>query len=100
MVILHVTCYLTDGMKYWTKSVSTDSSLTPWEKRKGNAINIELTGYVLLTLAANDNRQVGLMVLKWLTSQRNPEGGYSSTQVGVSTRKLGIWFTVSYAELK
>ena len=68
-------------MKYWTKA----KPIQPNEKRHhGNnekAINIELTAYALLTLALNNERDEGLQVLKWLISQRNPNGGFSSTQV-------------------
>ena len=72
-------------MKYWTKADSaSNTNNSPWQKRKGNALNIELTAYALLTLAENNKRKDGLMVLKWLTAQRNPNGGYSSTQVTTS----------------
>lgn len=69
------------GMKFWTKSdVPTNSNHDPWEKDKGKALSVELSAYAMLALSAADNRKDGLMVLKWLTSQRNPQGGYSSTQ--------------------
>jgi hypothetical protein len=73
---------LIGGMKFWTKSdVPTNSNHDPWEKDKGKALSVELSAYAMLALSAADNRKDGLMVLKWLTSQRNPQGGYSSTQV-------------------
>lgn len=69
-------------MKYWKKADTTlNPDLNPWEKDKGKALNVELTAYALLGLAAANNRDDGLPVLKWLTGQRNPEGGFSSTQV-------------------
>ncbi|XP_045204949.2 CD109 antigen-like isoform X1 [Mercenaria mercenaria] len=69
------------GMKYWKKATApTNPDLNPWEKDKGKALNIELTAYALLALTAANNQDDSLQVLKWLTSQRNPNGGYSSTQ--------------------
>ena len=72
-------------MKHWAKAEAKTPAMSsdPWERRKneGKAMNIELTAYGLLSLAANDDQIEGLQVLKWLTSQRNPNGGYSSTQV-------------------
>lgn len=53
----------------------------PWQKRNGVAVDIELTAYALLTLAAKKDRTDGVQVLKWVTEQRNPDGGFSSTQV-------------------
>ena len=40
-----------------------------------------MTAYALLTLAAKGDFVEGLPVLKWITEQRNPNGGFSSTQV-------------------
>jgi CD109 antigen len=42
--------------------------------------NIELTSYVLLILASQRNITECVPVCKWLVSQRNSLGGYSSTQ--------------------
>lgn len=71
-------------MKYWKKPDSAaDTNLNLWHKSNHKAINVELSAYGLLALATVDNRDDGLLVLKWLTSQRNPNGGFSSTQVNL-----------------
>ncbi|KAH3723828.1 hypothetical protein DPMN_049623 [Dreissena polymorpha] len=55
----------------------------PDRDRKGAAVDIELTSYVLLSLTIKTDRQNGLPVLKWITAQRNAEGGFSSTQLPI-----------------
>ncbi|KAL4240835.1 hypothetical protein ACF0H5_001623 [Mactra antiquata] len=68
------------GTKYWEKSSQTTDATKPWTNRNGIAINIEITSYALLTLAYKEQRVEGIKVLKWITEQRNPNGGFSSTQ--------------------
>ena len=74
-------CFVLEGMKYWTKAKPIQTNERRHHSNNGKAINIELTAYALLTLALNNERDEGLQVLKWLISQRNPNGGFSSTQV-------------------
>lgn len=50
-------------------------------KDQAKAVDIETTAYALLSLGVQKDLEGGLPVLKWVTSQRNPEGGFSSTQV-------------------
>ena len=70
------------GLKWWQKELASGSSnVKPWAKRSGQAINIEMTAYALLTLASKSDTVNGLPILKWITEQRNPNGGFSSTQV-------------------
>ena len=71
-----------DGMKHWHK-VQTQSSSNYWTPPHGqsNPIDIEMTSYALLVYGANNHITGGLPVMKWITSQRNPQGGFSSTQV-------------------
>lgn len=81
---------VTGGMKYWKKAdAPVKKDLRPWAKNKGKALNVELSAYALLALAESDNREDGMLVLKWLTSQRNPEGGFASTQVNFIVRDFG-----------
>ncbi|XP_064609434.1 CD109 antigen-like [Liolophura sinensis] len=42
--------------------------------------NVEATSYALLTIAERRKTTDGLPVIKWLAQQRNPTGGYASTQ--------------------
>ncbi|WAQ99032.1 CD109-like protein [Mya arenaria] len=69
------------GMRYWKKTETTvKPAAHQWDKPNGKALSVELSAYGLLALAAIGNRDDGLLVLKWLTSQRNPNGGFASTQ--------------------
>lgn len=71
-----------DGLKFWSKP-ATGIQWKGWAppKDQSKAVDIETTAYALLNLGVNKDLEGGLPVLKWITSQRNPEGGFSSTQV-------------------
>ncbi len=63
---------------YWKASESVDI-IEP--------LDIETTGYVLLTILARGRRQdivEGASVVRWLTKYRDNLGGFSSTQVKIS----------------
>ncbi|CAK9299134.1 unnamed protein product [Gordionus sp. m RMFG-2023] len=69
-------------MTYWIntdklKSCESDNKICEYIPI---SLDFEQTSYVLLTLALNKNIEEGIPVLKWLLSQRNSIGGYSSTQ--------------------
>lgn len=63
--------------KWWNKPLSESELKNPWYN-KPNSVNVEMTSYALLALL-NSNQQV-FPILKWLIAQRNPEGGFQSTQ--------------------
>ncbi|XP_052721975.1 CD109 antigen-like isoform X2 [Crassostrea angulata] len=71
-----------DGMKHWHKAQTQTDSHHYWSPphRQSNPIDIEMTSYALLVYASNNQFTDGLSVMKWITSQRNPQGGFSSTQ--------------------
>ncbi|KAK7492650.1 hypothetical protein BaRGS_00016129, partial [Batillaria attramentaria] len=70
------------GLKHWhAATTQTTSQGHYWRRPSGApARDVELTSYALLTYAAGNNFMGGLDVMKWVASQRNPNGGYSSTQ--------------------
>lgn len=72
-----------DGMKHWHKAQTQTDSHHYWSPphRQSNPIDIEMTSYALLVYAYNNQFTDGLSVMKWITSQRNPQGGFGSTQV-------------------
>ncbi|VDO71903.1 unnamed protein product [Onchocerca flexuosa] len=43
-------------------------------------VDVEMTAYVLLTYMLRDDTDKALPLVRWLTSQRNAFGGFSSTQ--------------------
>lgn len=63
--------------KWWNKPLTESEMKSPWYG-KPNSVNVEMTAYALLALSAA-NQQV-FPILKWLIAQRNPEGGFQSTQ--------------------
>ncbi|KAK3607698.1 hypothetical protein CHS0354_016722 [Potamilus streckersoni] len=74
-----------DGTKHW-EQIEDESNRLIWMPpfQQANARNIKTTAYVLLTYALKNDIRNGLLVMKWLISQRNPTGGFSSTQVSCS----------------
>ena len=71
-------------MKHWHKTeTQTSSHRHHWTPphQQSNPIDIEMTSYALLVYAYNKDFADGLSVMKWLTTQRNANGGFASTQV-------------------
>ena len=72
-------------MTHWEteKESEPDPSVPVWKRpyHRAGASNIEMTAYGLLVYTAEHKVFSGLPTLKWLASQRNPNGGFSSTQV-------------------
>ncbi|XP_066457894.1 alpha-2-macroglobulin-like protein 1 [Eleutherodactylus coqui] len=71
-----------DGLLYWTQDTKSDSE-SYWSK--ANSVEVEMTSYVLLSLASiknPTNQQLGDMaaIIRWLSRQQNSRGGFSSTQ--------------------
>lgn len=48
---------------------------------KPRSQDVEMTAYALLTYSVRDDVAGSLPILRWLISQQNENGGYSSTQV-------------------
>lgn len=71
-----------DGTMHWHKDQSTTST-SHWQpsRTQANPIDIEMTAYALLVQAVNGDFAGGMPIMKWVTSQRNANGGFSSTQV-------------------
>ncbi|XP_067663894.1 CD109 antigen-like isoform X3 [Haliotis asinina] len=72
-----------DGFKYWHRPEvkTTQSTHSYWKPPSAKrAIDIEMTAYGLLIYGEKNDFSGGLNIMKWLASQRNPHGGFSSTQ--------------------
>lgn len=80
-------------MVHWErpKVTTTPAALYAWE-RSTNAINIEMTSYALLTFVARGDLTNAYPVIRWLVSQRDPKGGFISTQVGQHNMKTEFVF--------
>jgi CD109 antigen len=74
-----------DGMRYWHKTTGSDTSsanggLWSCQYQQARSVDIEMTGYALLTYAQRKNVSGGIPIAKWIVSHRNSLGGFSSTQ--------------------
>jgi len=76
-----------DGFKYWHKATTDDDGLTPmpgqWRApyKRALSADIEMTAYALLTYVHRRDIGGAVPIVKWIVSQRNSRGGWSSTQV-------------------
>ena len=91
-VRLQFTIIILDGLKHWHKVQSTTSSHSHWRPshQQSNPIDIEMTSYALLIHAVNNDFAGGMPIMKWITGQRNSNGGFASTQVGILTCLLAF----------
>ncbi|XP_052103780.1 CD109 antigen-like [Mytilus californianus] len=75
----------TGGEKYWALPDTQSDKIQPWKSWRSprndvRALDVEMTSYVLLGYNLRDDTTNGIRVLKWLARQRNPSGGFISTQ--------------------
>ncbi|WKX89877.1 hypothetical protein Q1695_009039 [Nippostrongylus brasiliensis] len=84
-----------DGTVHWSSSKGIDKSKdTTQYFYQPRPVDVETTGYVLLTYMLDGDTAKGLPLVRWLTAQRNAYGGFSSTQdTVIALQALG-----SYAE--
>ncbi|KAK3099668.1 hypothetical protein FSP39_007760 [Pinctada imbricata] len=72
------------GMLRWNEKCNSlcDSIEASWKSPNPRAqpIEIETASYALLYLSETGKIEDGMKITKWLTSQRNPTGGYSTSQ--------------------
>jgi CD109 antigen len=86
------------GMQYWEQPTPTPAANTKaWKPphRQGKAVNIELAAYAILVKTERTGIVSALPTVRWLSSQRNANGGFSSTQDTV----MGLQALSSFAGL-
>uniref|UniRef100_A0A183D6Y7 TED_complement domain-containing protein n=1 Tax=Gongylonema pulchrum TaxID=637853 RepID=A0A183D6Y7_9BILA len=70
-----------EGGVHWSAKVGTEKPKDAQQYfYQPRPVDVEMTSYVLLTYMLNGDTVKGLSVVRWLTSQRNALGGFSSTQ--------------------
>jgi len=73
------------GTKHWEKDRSDEEtgSANTWRPPyiQSRSVDIEMTAYALLVHSLNGDLSGAVPIAKWIISQRNPNGGFSSTQV-------------------
>jgi len=87
---------ISDGTIHWHKDESTTTTSTHWKpsRAQANPVDIEMTAYSLLVMAVKGDFSAGMPIMKWITSQRNANGGFSSTQVWLETEKCFTLLTL------
>jgi len=83
-----------NDLKWWSKEEvkkKTDEPTWYWRPRSND---VEITSYVALALLEKESAENALPIIKWLITQRNSNGGFSSTQDTV----IGLQALIKFAE--
>jgi A-macroglobulin TED domain len=89
-----IACCLSDGMKYWRSDQQQQTAPQDFYFRPvSTAADVEITSYALLSMlqgqsSGESDIHTEAQVVRWLTTQRNAYGGFSSTQVFHSCLKM------------
>uniref|UniRef100_A0A7E4ZZW4 TEP1-F n=1 Tax=Panagrellus redivivus TaxID=6233 RepID=A0A7E4ZZW4_PANRE len=96
-----------DGSMHWSSSTTGNVS-RPAPSNSVNDItyfyqpppaDVEMTSYALLTYMLNNATEKGLPIVRWLSAQRNANGGFSSTQDTVmALQALGAYAEQAYSD--
>lgn len=71
-------------MQYWEQpqpTATTNSLVWRPPHQQSRAIDIELAAYAILVKTEKTGVVAALPIVRWISSQRNANGGFSSTQV-------------------
>ncbi|XP_078742084.1 C3 and PZP-like alpha-2-macroglobulin domain-containing protein 8 [Lampetra fluviatilis] len=92
-----------DGLKHWSLSgttVTNDDTFMGFSDGLSQSVvsaEVEMTAYALLTYTALGDVATALPIVKWLSQQRNAQGGFSSTQdTCVALQSLSEYAILSY----
>ncbi|XP_050401195.2 alpha-2-macroglobulin [Patella vulgata] len=80
-----------DNMMFWKAKPEPERSThnRNTQYKRASALDIETTSYALLAYQSDPNPQFTKMlrIVRWLTEQQNPNGGFMSTQVSLFSRR-------------
>ncbi|KAM0729472.1 Alpha-2-macroglobulin-like protein 1 [Formica fusca] len=85
-----------DSMKLLIERATRNNDLLWWEDKPSLGLSIEMTAYAVLSLVklgGETNMVEALKAVRWMSKQRNAEGGFTSTQDTV----LGLEALTKYA---
>jgi hypothetical protein len=73
-----------DGLVHWQRGDEEEAETNDnfyWYRAP--SAEVEMTSYILLSMLAQGHDVIGdaQAIVQWLSQQRNPYGGFSSTQV-------------------
>lgn len=83
-----------DDMKFLVGAELDDTSEMPGVHNQAKSFDIEMTSYALMTCVLRNDIENAISIMKWLISQTNANGGFSSTQDTV----IGIQALANLAE--
>ncbi|XP_058025716.1 alpha-2-macroglobulin-like [Ahaetulla prasina] len=95
-----------DGSIHWERPKKQKKTLDlPYYHPRAPSAEVEMTAYVLLALTAKEpspsqeELTTATAIVKWLTNQQNPNGGFSSTQdTVVALQALCQYRTITYSK--
>ncbi|XP_065482953.1 alpha-2-macroglobulin-like isoform X1 [Caloenas nicobarica] len=94
-----------DGSVHWQRPGKEPEVDLPYFRYRAPSAEVEMTAYVLLahltTQPAPSQEELSFasLIAKWITSQQNPNGGFSSTQdTVVALQALSLYGAVTYAK--
>ncbi|GMT28413.1 hypothetical protein PFISCL1PPCAC_19710 [Pristionchus fissidentatus] len=87
-----------DSTVHWSSSKGEKPKDTTSYFFQPRPVDVETTGYALLTYMLNKMTEEAVPVVRWLTQQRNALGGFSSTQdTVVALNALGAYAERAYS---
>ncbi|NWQ77752.1 A2MG protein, partial [Columbina picui] len=94
-----------DGAVHWQRPGKAPEVDLPYFRYRAPSAEVEMTAYVLLayltTQPAPSQEELSFasLIAKWIISQQNPNGGFSSTQdTVVALQALSLYGAVTYAK--
>ncbi|KAM6292068.1 LOW QUALITY PROTEIN: alpha-2-macroglobulin [Porphyrio hochstetteri] len=94
-----------DGSVHWQRPGKEPEADLPYYRHRAPSAEVEMTAYVLLaqltTQPAPSQEELSFasLIAKWVSSQQNPNGGFSSTQdTVVALQALSLYGAVTYAK--
>ncbi|XP_039417434.1 alpha-2-macroglobulin-like isoform X1 [Corvus cornix cornix] len=94
-----------DGSVHWQRPGKEPEADLPYYRSRAPSAEVEMTAYVLLAhltsqpAPAQEELAFASLIAKWISSQQNPNGGFSSTQdTVVALQALSLYGAVTYAK--
>ncbi|NXD86604.1 A2MG protein, partial [Halcyon senegalensis] len=94
-----------DGSLHWQRPGKEPEADVPYYRYRAPSAEVEMTAYVLLALLttrpapSQEELSFASLIAKWISSQQNPNGGFSSTQdTVVALQALSLYGAVTYAK--
>ncbi|NXD41929.1 A2MG protein, partial [Copsychus sechellarum] len=94
-----------DGSVHWQRPGKEPEADLPYYRSRAPSAEVEMTAYVLLAhltsqpAPAQEELSFASLIAKWISSQQNPNGGFSSTQdTVVALQALSLYGAATYAK--